>query len=236
MDEPIIISGKDIGALALNAFCPRCFWIRMRCNRKLPYQIFPGIFSSIDSFTKKVTNIHYEKNLSIPKWLRPFDVVKPVKSPHYSKFYIIDETTNIKLWGTPDEVFQRKDGSFFIVDYKTAKYTESQDDLLPLYEVQLNAYAYIGNRNQFNPVSGLGLVYYEPQTDLTSSNLDSILLVDGFHLPFRGKLHALPPNPDGIISPLLQKVRTIVDSVKSPDRKSNCKDCELVDQLALYLR
>ena len=47
MNRQIQISAKNLGALALPAFCPRCFWIRMKCGGKLPYQIFPGIFSSI---------------------------------------------------------------------------------------------------------------------------------------------------------------------------------------------
>jgi hypothetical protein len=44
----IRISGKDLGALALPDFCPRCFWIRRHAPQGLPFQVFPGIFSSID--------------------------------------------------------------------------------------------------------------------------------------------------------------------------------------------
>ncbi len=49
MSEPITISAKNLGALAMRNFCPRYFWIGMHMDR-LPYQIFPGIFSSIDSY------------------------------------------------------------------------------------------------------------------------------------------------------------------------------------------
>lgn len=55
---PLQISGKDLGALALWHSCPRCFWIQRRA--KLPWQIFPGIFSSIDSCSKKAVHAHFD--------------------------------------------------------------------------------------------------------------------------------------------------------------------------------
>ncbi len=232
----ITISGKNLGALAVKSFCPRCFWIKMRCENNLPYQIFPGIFSSIDSYTKKVTNIHYERDGMIPKWLSSFgNLSRPVKSPHHSKFFIVDNKTNIRLSGTPDEIFQRKDGSYFIADYKTAKYTASQDELLPMYEVQLNAYAYIANRGEFSPVSGLGLVYYEPDTDLTSDILDPVLLENGFYMAFRSKLHPIKLDPENMILPLLEKVRTIIGTPSPPARSNGCKDCASIDRLVSVL-
>jgi len=60
------ISGKDLGALAMKGFCPRCFWIQRRT--KLPWQIFPGIFSSIDSYSKKVVHGQFDKS-GMPGWL-----------------------------------------------------------------------------------------------------------------------------------------------------------------------
>ena len=46
------ISGKNLGALALPSFCPRCFWIKRHASDGVPYQVFPGIFSSIDAFSE----------------------------------------------------------------------------------------------------------------------------------------------------------------------------------------
>ena len=63
---PLQISGKDLGALAMRDFCPRCFWIQRRT--KLPWQIFPGIFSSIDSYSKKVVHGQFDKS-GMPGWL-----------------------------------------------------------------------------------------------------------------------------------------------------------------------
>jgi len=56
MSEPLRISAKNIGALALPDFCPRCFWLKLKARNRLPFQIFPGIFSSIDAYTKRVVH------------------------------------------------------------------------------------------------------------------------------------------------------------------------------------
>ena len=50
------ISAKNLGAFALPGFCPRCFWLQLRVENRLPFQIFPGIFSSIDAYTKRVVH------------------------------------------------------------------------------------------------------------------------------------------------------------------------------------
>jgi len=50
------ISAKTLGELALPDFCPRCFWLKLHAKH-LPLQIFPGIFSSIDAYTKRVVHV-----------------------------------------------------------------------------------------------------------------------------------------------------------------------------------
>ena len=230
------ISAKDLGSLALANFCPRCFWLKMRCQNKLPFQIFPGIFSSIDSYTKKVTNSHFARYSQLPPWLGELSKLgRPVKVPHHSKFRIVDERTDVVLTGMPDEIILRHDGSYFILDYKTSRFTKSQSSLLPLYEVQLNAYAYIGKRQGFDPVSGLALVYMEPQTDLTKDELDSVLQEEGFLMGFTGNLLELKLQAEEMIPPLLKKAREIYDQDSPPSGNQGCRDCMLLQQLILTL-
>ena len=54
-EKQIRISAKNLGQLVLDDFCPRCFWLKLKLGFKLPFQIFPGIFSTIDSYSKKIT-------------------------------------------------------------------------------------------------------------------------------------------------------------------------------------
>src|SRR2546425_142404 len=131
MQKPLQISAKTLGQLAMPDFCPRCFWLRLRCPQ-LPYQIFPGIFSSIDSFTKRTTNLHYQQYRRLPVWLKEVGLTaRPLTVPHWRKFQFIDTRTGIRLTGVPDEICQRRDGPLAVLDYKTARHTTTQDELLP---------------------------------------------------------------------------------------------------------
>lgn len=235
--KQITISARQLGELSLGSFCERCYWLSLRLDKKLPYQMpMPGIFSSIDSYSKKITNYHYDTNARVPDWFSSLGIFeRPMPVPHFSKFFIVDSVTEICLRGGLDEVFKCKDGSFFIVDYKTAKYSKTQDALLPLYEVQLNSYAYIGNRNQFNPVSGLALVYYEPVGDILPADVNSVVTLDGFNLRFSSSLHPVRMDPDKMIPPLLREVRRIADASKTPNRKDGCENCERLDKLIAIL-
>ncbi len=153
MLNPLRISAKTLGELAMPNFCPRCFWVKLHGGR-LPFQIFPGIFSSIVSYTKGVIHGFCDDHGCFPSWLNPLGELTGYKAPpHYSKFRIDDTASGVTLWGTPDGVFTKKDNSHVIVDYKTAKYSGSQDSLMPMYEVQFNAYAAIGE--------GSGLIRYQ---------------------------------------------------------------------------
>jgi hypothetical protein len=229
--QQIRISAKTLGQLALPSFCPRCFWLKARCP-KLPFQMFPGIFSSIDSYSKKVTSVHWQTLGEPPKWLSKLgDFVQSLPVPHHSRFFVIDEVTGIKLTGVPDAIFAQIDASFFIGDYKTSRFTAGQDRMLPLYEVQLNGYAHIGNRCGFRPVSGLGLIYYEPQTDLDEERLASVLGERGFSLPFTAKLLPIALRPEELIPPLLQRAKEILTADRPPDRTAGCEECARVDAL-----
>ena len=230
--EQIRISGKNLGELELDNFCERCFWIKLHCNYKLPFMIFPGIFSSIDSYTKKITNVHFDKDSKLPEWFVNYGLSgKPVKVPGHSNFKVHHQETDILLTGVPDEIlYDEDDKSYFILDYKTAKFTDTQDKLLPMYKVQLNAYAYIGEQVGFNPVKGLGLLYYEPQTKVSEGTIDSFLLNDGFSMNFSAHLKPIQLDTSQIPG-LLQKVRAIYDKPNPPAGVQGCKDCELLDGL-----
>lgn len=198
---------------------------------KLPYQIFPGIFSSIDSYNKKVVHGWFDRHQSSPHWLRELGPVKGYQNPpHFTKFFVVDDETCVRLRGTPDGILVREDDSFLIVDYKTAKFTANQDALLPTYETQLNAYAYIGERTGFTPVSGLVLVYMEPVTDDVAAGNDGSHTDEGFLMGFSAHILPVEIKPD-LVPPLLRKVREISDLPRPPAGLAGCENCGRVDSL-----
>lgn len=223
-----------LGELTLASFCPRCFWLRLRC-RNMPYQKFPGIAMIIDSFTKRVVRWHFEQYKKAPPFLNPFgELVRTVPVPHHTKFFWDDPETGIRLTGTPDDIFLRSDSAFVIADYKTARLNENQTNILPMYEVQLNGYALIAEENGYNPVSQVGLIYFEPQTvmesDIVAGQKD-----EGFQMSFKAKFLEIILNPQQIILPLLKQARNLFDLQEPPLPTDGCKDCQAVNGLVSWL-
>lgn len=231
MSIQIRISAKNLGELAMPNFCPRCFWLKLRLNNKLPFQIFPGIFSSIDSYTKNIIHAFFDMNGKFPVWLDGLgELVAYQKPPHYSKFNIYDSESNVLLTGSPDGVFVRPDNSHLIADYKTAKYTGKQDQLMPMYEVQLNAYAVIGERCGLSPVSGLALIYMEPVTHGDAVVDSTNYRDDGFAMGFAAYIHKVEVNPSSI-QPLLARVREIYELASAPVGCDGCSDCQIMERI-----
>jgi len=227
--EQLRISGKDLGALAQPDFCSRCFWIKRNAPEGLPFQIFPGIFSSIDSYSKNVVHSWFDRHGTPPPWLAELGpIVGYRRPPHYTKFATVDEPTKILLTGAPDAVFEFADGTILIGDYKTAKFTGTQDGLLPVYRTQLNAYAAISERTGYARVSRLALIYTEPVTDNATASDDGVNRPNGFGMGFSARI--LPIGLDlTMIPPLLERTRHIMEMPKPPTGRSGCKDCRKFD-------
>jgi len=221
----IRISAKNLGSLAMPDACHRCFWIK-NTIKTLPWQIFPGIFSSIDSYTKKMVHLIFDETGKAPAWLPELDdTEKYLKALHWSKFKRKDKETGITVTGMVDDIFQCYDGSRIIVDYKTAKYTKNQDKLLPLYEAQLNLYAWIEEGFGSIVRDDLPLIYCEPVTEPENQNYGTI----GFALPFQCKT-VLIKKDTSLVDELLAKVVTLL-SGQIPEINIKCKDCLALEKI-----
>ena len=118
----ITISATELGTYATRYSCLRCAWVRMHI-KDLPYQSFPAIFSSIDSFTKNVIATYYEKYSSLPDWMDDIgNVIENLKPPNWRKFQRTDGGTGITVRGEADAIFRLSDESYVIADYKTSRY------------------------------------------------------------------------------------------------------------------
>lgn len=203
-----IISAKDLGQLALLDFCPRCFWLERHLG-KAP-MVFPGIFSTLDAITKRSAHYSFARQNRPPKWL---DLPEAVGVVEESTFFKLPVEYNWILTGQPDDIFQLEDKSYQIVDYKTAKFTGRQDELLPMYEIQLNAYAYLAEKYDFTPVSGLSLVYFQPREDLEEGE-NFKLSFDTYQLKIKLDIMRVPK--------LLAKAREIVEQSEAPESRAGC--------------
>lgn len=213
-----VISAKDLGKLALPDFCGRCFWLERHWGK--PPSLFPSIFSVIDSLTKKSVHRSFLEKGKPPAWLPEFAEIEDICQGEIS-FKLPVETGDWTLVGRPDDIFKLKDGTYYIVDYKTAKFTGRQDELFPLYEVQLNAYAFLAERCGFKPVSGLSLIYFEPEESAVEEE---------FGLRFETTALKVDLKP-GLILTLLEKAREIVQDPNLPESALGCRGlCRWLDR------
>jgi len=231
----IRISAKDLGRFALPDICPRCQWLRFKCQNRLPFQKFAGISMILDSYTKRIVHGYFEQHQKAPPFLSPLgELIRIVPVPHHSRFYWDDPDTGIRLTGTPDDIFLREDSAFVIVDYKTVRLNENQTHILPMYEVQLNGYAIIAEENGYAPVEQVGLIYFEPQTAL-ESDLVAGQNDQGFQMSFKARFVKIELDPHRIIPPLLKQARELADLKEPPSSREGCKDCLMVDELIGWL-
>ena len=164
------------------------------------------------------------------------DVVTLEQVPHYTRFRVTDPRSGVTLRGEPDDVLRLVGDTYHIVDYKTARFTSNAEGMYPRYEAQLNAYADIGNRTVFSPVSGLSLIYLEPDTDVEG---DPDLLArsrEEFLLGFSPKLRSVEMKPDSFVEALLLAAREIDEQDTPPAGRSGCQECQAVEDLVELTR
>lgn len=205
-----IISAKDLGRLNLPDFCPRCFWIERHLDK--PPSVFPGIFSTLDAVTKRSTHRSFAQRGIAPGWLPVEDAAEVIEDDTYFKLPV--KEGGWVLIGRPDDIFRTSKNTYHIVDYKTAKWTARQDELFPLYEVQLNCYAYLASEYGFDPVTELSLIYCQPNEDLDND--------DELSLGFKTYKLGVDLNIE-IVPKLLIEARRILDLRELPAPSAICK-------------
>lgn len=223
--EQIRISAKNLGAMELDDFCPRCYYIKLHA-KKLPWQIFAGIFSSIDSYTKKVAHFWIERKVEgkdCPQFIKDLDVTGYAKTPHWSKFNTVISKYGIKLTGAADDFWILNSGGLHIPDFKTARWTPNQDKLISMYKIQLNGYAYITKWSQggYPDVESLSMIYMEPQT--TEGDAEVLTHAGAFDMRFNPKYVPVAIDLESL-DPLFEKTRNIYDG-PIPKDDGKCKDC-----------
>jgi len=106
---------------------------------------------------------------------------------------------------------------------------------MPMYMVQLNAYALITEHLRIGNVTKLALVYAEPVTDEETAAQSEIHSDEGFVMPFSISVHPTKLDFDQL-PPLYRKAREIFELPEVPEGRSGCEDCERLDELMLLAR
>jgi hypothetical protein len=227
-DGLIQISAKDLGSIAFDNFCSRCFWLNLRVDKRLA---FSGIYSSIDVGTKHWVAAHVREHGTLPACLASicpgFKRLVPSRRLYWKYYSCLDVETNIRLTGAPDDVFVDECGGHHLIDYKTARLTENQDGLLPRYDIQLTGYAYIGEQLEKEPLAPMRtatLAFMEPMTDAFSMAKADNWMDGGFRIEFKAALKPMELDFSKI-PPLLRAARNIADLKKPPRGLDGCPEC-----------
>lgn len=234
----ITLSPSEIGKPLLEDFCPRCFWFTKKfpIKDKHPFfSPFSGLPNIVDSYIKRVVKSHLQRLNFLPSWL-----LNQLK-----EYYLEFDFENVRLFkeisfqitlfdgacvlsGRADEMLEFPDGSLFIIDYKASSLTENQLKIKPLYEAQLNAYAYLANKKLAKPVAGLALVYFDP--DYKNLN-DEVLLhrtKEQFLFGFNPTVVPVKLMDNEWVEDLCQTLFEILSLDTPPEGRSNCEGCNIL--------
>jgi len=234
----ISLTPRDLGPILFEDFCPRCFWFTKKfpLEDKHPFSSpMPGIVSIADYYIKRVVTWHIQKFTFLPSWILnqlntfylhlDFQSAKQIKPGNW-KVSLFDN--NCILTGRADEVLEFSDGSWFIMDYKTASLTEYQKKLLPLYEAQLNAYAYLAQKKFKKSITGLALVYFDPEYKNLKDEIILQRTKDHFFFGFKPTIIPVKLMDPEWVEDLCRNLFEILSSDKPPKGKANCPGCNLL--------
>jgi len=172
---------------------------------------------------------YFDRNGAGPVWLHELGALSGyVQPPTFHKFRIHDKATNIILTGSPDAVFKRLSGGHVIGDYKTAY--PDHDQLMPMYAIQLNVYAAIGEQCGLSPVEELALIYTTPLTDVYAASLSENHRCNGFAMGFEVTVKRLAFQHEAI-TVFLEVARQVYDMASPPSGHPQCKDCKYLNDL-----
>ncbi len=207
MHEPIKLSVTSLQS-ALD--CPLCFWIAERLGS--PPSIFARITSQMDSVIKNYMK-QFIGGSNLPEWFP----VRGTLLDASGTLRATDPATGITLAGKLDALARTEDGKYHVVDYKTGRPPE---EVPYYYQMQLDGYAYLLERNGFEPVAGGVLLYFTPQHGDLGEGL----------FPFKITPVRASVDSSRVLS-TLARVKEILDMTAPPTRSEDCEMCMWREQV-----
>ena len=207
-------------ALPIFAFlweeCKRCFYLKVVCGFQRPRSILPKIFTIIDSEMKAALAGRNTCEISpdLPagvleygdRWLESQSVIVP------------GFASTCFIRGRLDGVIRLEDGSYGIVDFKTAP---AKDEHILLYARQLHAYACAlenpaDGAFSLQPISRLGLLVFEPNK---FARHNGTCLLSG------GLQWVEIPRDDAAFLQFLVEVLQVLEQPEAPGGSPSCPWC-----------
>lgn len=217
------ITAKQLGWLKMVDVCPRCLWLMQK--HPLPEESvysspLSRIFRQFEGFVQRSIIQVTQQTGNLPLWLvkelqKVFPSMPNVRSVLTQKSWSV-QVNDVELRGVADILFQLEDDTYFIADFKLSR---PSDRYAPLYETQLNAYAFLARQNQL-PVSRLALIYFElDERTVAMATNDSIMA------PMKCIVQPVDIWGDDEIKALVREMSDLLSLQKPPDPKPDCRGC-----------
>ncbi len=205
--------------------CPRCFYMDRRLGVAKPDTPPFQINKAVDELLKKEFDVYRERREPHP--IMKQHGIDAVPFAHadlgswrnnFKGIRYLDPATNFLVFGSIDDVWQKKDGELIVLDYKatwTTKDASLEDDWKQSWKRQLEVYQWLFRKNGFK-VSDNGYFIW--------CNVDSD--VPAFKGVLKFKIEVWPYKGDGSwVEPALVEARKCLASEKIPAAAPACDYC-----------
>jgi PD-(D/E)XK nuclease superfamily len=227
------ISPSKLAAFCAPNYCPRCCWRLLRMKFVKPYYFPPaGVLNHLDLHEKQLARVALA-NGGLPGFFGECKEATEILDCESLCWHHDD--TDLHLFGKPDFVVKLKDGTYAIIDAKTAKVKLEGHGLFYSYNFQVNFYALLAMK-QATPydVSKAGLLYCE-FSPMDDKEMAKSFTDEFFYPKFRPTYVAVDLDPEAIVIPVLQRVRELLDMDEAPAPRKGCCDCDLIEKYANLL-
>jgi PD-(D/E)XK nuclease superfamily len=230
MQSKLATTPRNLGSLRLPGYCPKCLKYLLCMKHQPPFNHFgAAIFGDAQKSQEAIIGYYLDNNGCLPKEFAPFcDCVARTEFPrHWSKFSYLHKS-GVTLYGAPDEIFERKDGTLCVVDHKTAHFKGDKDPFHAQYECQVVGYANIAEGLNLGKVTLGGLLYWEAQVEEVQYDPIAHYKSGKLSLPLKPKTLEIEIDYD-ILDPALEEFKSVASSSSLPEGRDGCMDCKKLD-------
>jgi hypothetical protein len=236
----LAITPKRLGLVCIQKYCPRCFWYLLQQRFHPPFNIFGGaIFKYMEKAQIAVISDLIERKGRLPKEFAPLtDLVSRVEFSRNWRKFQHRLKSGILLYGEPDDICEREDGTLAIIDHKTASPSskDGEDPLTDLYHCQVTGYGLIAQEGQkLGEVSTGGLFYWTVDHHAVLDDPGAHYFAGALTVDFIPTVKAFRIDFDDLDAPL-KEAQKIWELTTPPDGTDGCEDCRKLDTLLALQR